>query len=236
MKNHVTDGQLGQLAVKQHELFGRAKRGVYESIDEVLAAVQRVIEGKEPIIPTLSVDQKFAKWRTFIIGGFVPRALLSRVETGCKVGDGAKNLMRQVSFTTRSMVEEGVETIILTPADFGYERQPTVTELLDPTRLAEWSKQNAHRLPADYVVELLPAEAGPHIRDQYKDQLKYEVLWIAMKRIADSNGNQHVFGLERSDDGERKLHTGWMHPDDPCSLDRRLVFRLRKVEPTASAA
>ena len=53
MNTIVTDGQLGQLAVKQNELFGRAKKGVYVSFEEVLDALQQVIEGKVPVIPTL---------------------------------------------------------------------------------------------------------------------------------------------------------------------------------------
>ncbi len=53
--NTVTDGQLGQLAVKQHELFQRAKKGVYHSFDEMMDALQQVIEGKAPTIPTLAV-------------------------------------------------------------------------------------------------------------------------------------------------------------------------------------
>ena len=52
--NTVTDGQLAQLAVKQHELFQRAKKGVYKSFDEMLGALQQVIEGKAPTIPTLA--------------------------------------------------------------------------------------------------------------------------------------------------------------------------------------
>lgn len=55
MNTIVTDGQLGQLAVKQNELFKRAKKGVYASFDEMLDALQLVIEGKTPVAPTLSV-------------------------------------------------------------------------------------------------------------------------------------------------------------------------------------
>lgn len=58
MKPIVTDGQLGQLAVKQHELFERTKRGVYASFDAMLAALQSVIEGTTPIVPVLAVVEK----------------------------------------------------------------------------------------------------------------------------------------------------------------------------------
>lgn len=52
MKNAtVTDGQLGQLAVKQNELFRRAKEGNFSSLDDVIAALQQVIEGQAPTPP-----------------------------------------------------------------------------------------------------------------------------------------------------------------------------------------
>ncbi len=228
MKAAVTDGQLGQLAVKSHELFRRAKEGTYANFDEVLDAVQLVIEGKQPTIPTLATEEKFAKWRNFLIGGVAKKALLARVKSGFEVGTWAEDMMKQNAFTTQD-AEEEIETIILAVSDFGYERMPTTAELLDPTRLAEWSKQNAQRLPEGYVVDLLPAEAGPHIRDQYKDQPKGEVLWMAMERIADSDGYPDVFDVVRGGGGKRWLDGGHANPAGQWSLGHRFVFRLRKV-------
>lgn len=231
MKRFVPDGtliKLGQLAIKLYELFGRAKSGAYASLDEVLEAVQLVIEGKEPVASTLTTEEKFAKWRTFLIGGVNAKALLVRVQAGFTVSDWAKDLMKQNAFTTQD-AEEEIDTIILTPADFGYERMPTTTELLDPARLAEWSKQNASRLPQGYAVDLLPAEAGPHIRDQYKDQPKGEVLWIAMERINVSVGCPLVFLVRRLDDGEQWLVGGHAYPASRWRLGGRIVFRLRKA-------
>lgn len=58
MKTIVTDGQLGQLAVKQHELFRRAKEGNYASLDDVLTALQQVIEGQTPTPPVRKAKSK----------------------------------------------------------------------------------------------------------------------------------------------------------------------------------
>lgn len=228
MKNIVTDGQLGQLAVRQHDFFRRAKAGSYANFDDMMTAFQAFIEGKMPEAPVLALEERFAKWRTFLIGGVAKKALLKRVETGFTVGDYARSLVNNRAFTTLG-AEEEIDTIILTPADFGYTRNPTTTELLDPARLREWSEQNAHLLPEGYVVELLPAEAGPHIRDQYKDQPNGEVLWIAMERIADSDGDPIVFAVGRDGGGERWLSTNWTLPGLVWRLDYRIVFRLRKV-------
>lgn len=52
--NTVTDGQLGQLAVKQQELFQRAKNGFYNSFDEMMDALQQVIEGDTTTSPMLA--------------------------------------------------------------------------------------------------------------------------------------------------------------------------------------
>jgi len=228
MKTLVTDGQLGQLAVRQHDFFERVKRGAYADFDQVMTAFQAVIEGRMPEPPTLHVEARLTAFRKFLIGGVDKKALLKRVEAGFSVGDWAKELMKRPAFTTQD-VEEEIETIILTPVDFGYERMPTTTELLDPNRLLEWSKQNAARLPEGYVVELLPAEAGLHIRDQYEDQPKGEVLWIAMERITDSGGNPNVFSVRRYDGGGQWLATYWTGPGYRWNLDDRIVFRLRKV-------
>lgn len=227
-KNLVTDGQLGQLAVRQHDLFRRVKSGSYDNFDAVMAALQAVIEGKTPEPPTLHIEPGFTAFRKFLIGGVAKKALLARVQAGFTVSDYAKSLVNNRAFTTQD-TEEKIDTIILTPADFGYERMPTTTELLDPARLAEWSQQNAHRLPEGCVVELLPAEAGPHIRDQYKDQPKGEILWIAMERITDSDGGPLVFYVGRDDGGEQWLSTRWANPDGRWDLGNRIVFRLRKV-------
>lgn len=168
-------------------------------------------------------------WYTFRIGGVDAKALLKRVEAQFFLGDLATDLMKSLAFTTQD-TEEGIETIILTPADFGYERNPTTTELFNPNRLLEWSKQNAARLRQGCVVELLPAEAGPHIRDQYKDQPKGEVLWIAMERMTAYDGSRCIFRVGRDLDGEQWLGTSWAdHRSRWHNLDRRFVFRLRKV-------
>lgn len=227
-KSLVTDGQLGQLAVRQHDFFERVKRGAYADFDQVMAAFQAVIEGRVPEAPVLHVKPKRTKWRSFLIGGVNHKTLLARVAANSKVSDWAKDIMKQKAFTTQE-TEENIDTIILTPADFGYEKMPTTTELFDPDRLLRWSMQNAAHLPEGCVVELLPVESGPHIRDQYKDQSKGEYLWIAMERITDSRGYPSVFCVERRDSREQWLNASWARPGNQWGFDARFVFRLRKV-------
>ncbi len=225
LKYALTDDQLGQFYRKTNAIADRVGKSL--PFDQVMKALQSIHDGKAPVIPTLVSEPKLTPWRTFLIGGVAKKALLKRVEAGFTVSDYARSLVNNRAFTTLDKEEE-INTIILTPADFGYERMPTTTELLDPTRLAEWSAQNAERLD-DHVVELLPAEAGPHIRDQYKDQPNDELLWIAMERITDSVGSPCVFVIERDSGGEQWLGAGWAVPGRQWGLDDRIVFRLRKV-------
>lgn len=221
-KTIVTDGELGQLAVKQHELFTRVKKGVLP-ISQVLDALQSVIEGKDPVIPTLNPNAGYGIWKTIKIGGIQPPALIERLDGKKELGDWARDMMKQKAFTTLP-AEESADLIALTPADLGFTEMPTTTELFDPKRLATWSEQELD----GYVLELNPGEVGPRLREQYEDQPNGEVLWIAMERIAGSDGYPRVFDVERDGVGERWLYGGYASPDGRWGLDGRIVFRLRK--------
>ncbi|MFH1178678.1 MAG: hypothetical protein V1711_03100 [bacterium] len=188
---------------------------------------------------TIVTEKKFSKWRTFIIGGVSKEKILAQVKLtygiGCKVDstnweteDIIKNSVPGQGFITQDKEEE-IVTIVLTPRDFGYEREPTVTEFLDPMRLSEWSRQNAKHLDS-FIVELLPAEAGPHIRCQYYDQPKDESLWIAMERMLDSGGHPNVFCIVRHEDGRRILLAARFYPEKRCHKSHQFVFRLRKAK------
>jgi hypothetical protein len=175
-----------------------------------------------------SVGEEFAVWRSFHIGGMNVKALLATLKAhGFSVSDWAEDLMKQKAFTTES-TEKVIDTIILTPSDFGYERNPTTVELLDPIRLAQWSHENVERLNG-HVIGPLAAEAGPHIRDQYKDQPLGEVLFMAMECIIASGGSTDIFTVERHGSGEQWLDANWASPDGKWDLGSRFVFRLRKA-------
>jgi hypothetical protein len=76
--------------------------------------------------------------------------------------------------------------------------------------------------------DLCPAEAGPQLRLQYTDQPKGEWLRIAMKPIADSDGDLDIFSVFHVD-GERCLYGGGGHPDGGWSGDDRFVFVSKKA-------
>ena len=175
--------------------------------------------------------EKLMPWRKSTIGGMTAQRLLLQSERNSYVEGWACNLISEKVLATRR-TKQRIETIVLSPADFGFEEYPTTAELLNPTRLLEWSKQNTHRLPEGSFVELLPTEAGPHIRDQYKDQPKGEYLTVASERIIDPVGKPNLFVLA-GDCVNEKPHLGSSEalPDGRWQLDTRLLFRLRKVAP-----
>ncbi|MFA4954776.1 MAG: hypothetical protein WC641_05685, partial [Patescibacteria group bacterium] len=76
-------------------------------------------------------------------------------------------------------------------------------------------------------LELCPAEVGPHLRLDYKDQPLDEWLRIAMKQIIVPVGSPRAFYVARDADGTW-LHSGWATPGITWNLSRSFVFRLRK--------
>ena len=76
-------------------------------------------------------------------------------------------------------------------------------------------------------LDLCPAEVGPQLRLQYKDQPEEEHLIVAMNPIADSDGALELFLVERDDSGL------WLdsYYDDPGYIwhaGSRFVFARRK--------
>lgn len=178
------------------------------------------------------VEPELVAWRTFSIGGVDAQTLLVQVrEKDSTVDNLAERVMKNPkAFETREREEE-INTIILTPASFGCTRVSTEAEILNPERLADWSRRNARRLPEGHVVDLLPVEAGPHIRHQYEDQPKGENLRIAMKRITASASSNYpyIFVVSRGKNGVRFLSVSWAGPTCQWNIGVQFVYWLRKV-------
>lgn len=227
MKPTVTNSMLGKLAALQNDLFIHAKEGRYADFYAMMTALRAFIEGKTPEPPLIMPLPELAKWRTFQVGGMSKKALCARVKSGFSMGALVDGITKRPEFTTCGP-EQDIDTIVLTPDDFGYERPPTTAELLDPAWLSQWSEQNREQL-GDYAVELLPAEAGLHVRDQYKDQPSGEVLWIAMEPIPCPEGRPYVFGVQRNSDKERCIVARLAGTNRQWSFRDRILFCLRKI-------
>ena len=77
-------------------------------------------------------------------------------------------------------------------------------------------------------LELRPAEVGPYLRLNYKDQPPNEYIVIAMKQITDADGHPGVFYVGRDIWGKVWLYYGWAGPTLRWDPDDPFVFRLRK--------
>ncbi len=163
--------------------------------------------------------------RTITYGGIAKGDLVQKVAKEQNLGDWAKDLMGKPAFTTAEM-EGSTDLVFLTlGADLGFTKNPRTDEFMTAQFCAAWSAQYLD----GQVIELCQPEDGPQLRLQYDDQPKGEVVWLAMERITDSDGDPGVFSVERRGDGGRWLRASDAYPRDAWVLDGRIVFRLRKV-------
>jgi len=163
---------------------------------------------------TFSKPQRFKVWKTVRIGGF-PNVDAIREDikkAGMKIGDCANDILDKAS-----LVEGEVEMnlVLLSVADLGFKDG------------AEYGKI-CSRIK-DLGLELCPAEVGPQLRLQYKDQPKREWIFVGMEPITDSDGGLGLFDVERDDDDL------WLCSDDGDSDefwcdDSRFVFLLPQVK------
>lgn len=155
----------------------------------------------------------FKVWKTITIGGMSEAELLKAVEKDeDEVSSWARDMMSKPGFTVVKK-ERSINLARATVGELGFTEMPTTREL--------WKRIRE-------VGELCPAEVGPQLRRQYKDQPEGEVLWMAMEQITGSVGSPYVFGVGRRAGGRRWLYGHYAHPDDRWFLEHSLVFSPRK--------
>lgn len=171
-----------------------------------------------------SLRGRFIRTMPISIGGVSKHELIEKVNAVRVVSPYAKRIMKHETFTTLPKSETTLQ-IVLTPEDLGFTDRPTIAEMLNNDRLADWSAANLD----GWQVTLNPAEAGPHLAIQYTGQPQNEFLWIGMERIPGSGGRPYVFYLERNDEDAYSLDAHWTYPYALWRLDYLVAFRLRKV-------
>lgn len=154
----------------------------------------------------------FLVWMSIEIGG-VPKAdVVGLLEAeGFFVGDWAKDMVKQDAFTVLPS-KQTLKLARCTVRDLGFTEEPTTEQLKERIKV--------------FGGALCPAEVGPHLRRQLKDQKKGDIFWLVMEQIADSSGHPFVFALDRYDDGRRWLRGRSARPGRRWSLDDEVVFVL----------
>ncbi len=157
------------------------------------------------------------------VGSTTAEELAASVGKNCEqVSPDAKFLMAKMPVAPNLGT---VNLAVLTPRDLGFSSFPRTEALLTKEFCLKWSAEHLE----GSAIELCEAEDGPRLREQYQDQPNSEVLRIAMERIIDSNGDPVVFVVGRDGGGNRYLGTQHVHCRGEWSLDRRIVFRFRKL-------
>ena len=99
-----------------------------------------------------SLRGRFIRTMPISIGGVPKDKLIEQVKAVRTVSPYAKRIIKHEAFTTLPKQETAL-LIVLTPEDLGFADRPTIAQVLDNNRLAEWSAAN---LPG-WQVTLNPA-------------------------------------------------------------------------------
>ena len=136
------------------------------------------------------------------------------------ISDNAKFMYNSSAFEVLKKPEE-INLIRLTVKDLGFTKNATTDQIY----------QRAEELG----LELCPPEVGLYLRLNFSKAFKREqpisdYPRVAMKQILDSDGNPHVFDVNRDGDGERWLRSGWAGPAGEWSPASGFVCRFRKLD------
>lgn len=160
--------------------------------------------------------QDFQTWRTIKLGTGLKTAddFRKALKKVGGIGDWADDILGKPAFTA-SDTESKVELVVRSVEELGFKDGATREEIYNRAK--------------EIGLDLCPAEVGPQLRLQYKDQPKGEWLLIAMEPITDSDGGLYVFGVGRRDDGMQWLRGYYGSSDFFWHGNFRWVFLRRKV-------
>lgn len=131
---------------------------------------------------------------------------------GYRFSEWASGILDKSAFTLPAE-ETKVDLVVVSVAELGFRGRATRADI--------------YKRALEVGLELCPAEVGPQLRLQYKDQPRYEWLRIGMEPINDSGGSLSVFCVGRGGD------VLWLDgddgsPDSPWLCGHRWVFVRRK--------
>ena len=107
-------------------------------------------------------------------------------DSGNKVSSEANGILGNSAFTV-AVKKIKIDLAIKSVDELGFKDGAT--------------RQKIYGRANELGLDLCPAEVGPQLRLQYKDQPEEEHLIVAMNPIADSDGALELFLVERDDSG-----------------------------------
>lgn len=141
-----------------------------------LAAFKRFLR-KENAWPTSPII-----WKTITIGGMhktVGELHAALISNGFCISDGASDILKRITLVSKQTT---LDLVVVTVTDLGFKDGAM--------------RKDIYERAQELGLALCPAEVGPQLRLQYKDQPNGKWFHIAMEPIIDSVGNLRVFRVE----------------------------------------
>lgn len=208
-----------QLLIKECGLFTEA------SSDDIEWAIHHPHDAMHLFIDALAnrgrikvPKMKLVAWKTVHLKKGLSSNLIKRLEeAGIVLDFRARSVLEE----TQNLVEDQIDLVVLTPADFGFTSPPKVGRFLTKAFLERWSKEHLD----GQVVGLCQASVAVELRLEFKDQPRDTHLWIAMNRVKGA-----MLHLQRHRGGKGL----WIHghstlDNNVLPICRKLVFTLKKV-------
>jgi hypothetical protein len=141
--------------------------------------------------PTLSAQSSglkvnkpahFPVWRTITLGTYKGVDAYRRAldAAGIKIGDAADEILGRPAFPYGTMKTD-VELVLLSAEDLGFKSQSSLADVYKRAR--------------QVGLELCPAEVGPQLRLDYRNQPRGEALTIAMEPVVTYSGEPTILAL-----------------------------------------
>lgn len=164
----------------------------------------------------VSISTKFPVWKTIKLGTGLKTADDFRKapeDKGFGISEWAKDILGKPAFKAAAKETE-VDLVKVTVAELGFKNGARRGQIYERAK--------------ELGLDLCPAEVGPQLRLQYKDQPNGEWLFIGMEPITGSDGELSVFRVLRPV-SELWLFGHYASPDSFWPPDRWWVFvRPRK--------
>jgi len=130
----------------------------------------------------LNKPAHFQVWRKITLGTYKGVDAYRRALdlAGIKIGDAADEILGRPGFPYGTMKTD-LELVLISAADLGVETESSLADVYRRARRAG--------------LQRCPAEVGPQLRLDYRDQRLGEALTIAMEPIATYNGEPTILAL-----------------------------------------
>ncbi len=129
------------------------------------------------------------------------------------IGDWANDILGKPAFTV-SETEQDVELVNISVEELGFKQGACYADIC--------------KRASELGLDLCPAEVGPQLRLQYKDQPKGTYVVVAMNAIIASDGDLIVFGVGSYDGSDQYLDADFGYAGYVWVAHSRFVFLRRK--------